>query len=541
MNNKKTIKRVEDVTATYRQNPKKAIKTLKKLAKEGQETGNVVLIGAAYRAIAYICIQTGDRDSVLPNALKAVALLKDTDEYKLMANAYNVLGYAYNDKENLQMSLANYDKAYRILRKHRIYDDNRLYVLNNIAGNYSLMGDDASAIGFLKESLAYAHEKFPDNDSDLLMISVNLAEKHVRLEEYETAREILQSAMKWAETADFIPLVCDYHLRCAIVEYKMGNVAEGDRYTDRALAVIDDTMDAYPLYEDLRGISHILIGNGDRERVKRIFDLMAGYAERNPDTVEQLCACRMMADYYRSIGDAGHAMDAYERLDGLYDKRLDEVKAIQLDVHCKMQEADMEVGKLSRKIKESEAAASREPLTGLLNRAALLRVSSEFIEIAAKKGERVGAIFIDIDFFKECNDTYGHARGDEIIREIARVCQKEDKANVRFARYGGDEFFGIAHGLKDDELAEIAKRIAARIRKADIPNEKNPNGQRVTLSVGMVNVPVTERTNTIIDIANYADKAVYHAKNTGKDAIYVLDHSRGDAAGSGAVFVKIEF
>ena len=535
MNSKKTIKRVEDATDAYRQNPKKAVKALKKLVKEGQETGDTVLIGAAYRAIAYICIQTGDRDGSLPNALKAVALLKDTDEYSLLANAYNMLGYAYTEKESFQMALANYDKAYRILQKHRIYDNNRLYVLNNIAYDYALIGDNESAIRFLKESLAYAHEKFPDNDSDLLMISVNLADKYERLGEYEAAREILQSAVKWAETADFAPLACDYHLRCAIVEYKTGNAAEGDRHA------IDDTMDAYPLYEDLREISHILIGNGERERARRIFDLMAGYAERNPDTIEQLCAWRMMADYYRSAGDTGRALDAYERLDGLYNKRMDELKSIQLNVHRKMQEADIEIGKLGRKIRESEEIASREPLTGLLNRAALLRISSEFIDIAAKKRECVGAIFIDIDFFKECNDTYGHAKGDEIIREIARACRKEDKANVRFARYGGDEFFGITHGLKDGELAEIAKRIAARIRKADIPNEKNPNGHRVTLSVGLANMIVTERTNTIIDIANYADKAVYHAKNAGKNAIYMLDHSCGDAEESNAVFIQIDF
>lgn len=256
---------------------------------------------------------------------------------------------------------------------------------------------------------------------------------------------------------------------------------------------------------------------------------------------------RLLANAYNVLGYAYNdkesfqlALDAYERLDELYNKRMDELKTIQLNVHRKMQEADIEIDKLNRKIKESEVIASREPLTGLLNRSALLHVSLEFIESASKMGERVGAIFIDIDFFKECNDTYGHARGDEIIREIACVCKKEDKENVHFARYGGDEFFGIAYGLEDDELAEIAKRIAARIRKADIPNEKNPNGHRVTLSVGLVNVLVTEHTNSIIDIVNYADKAVYHAKNMGKNVIYMLD-SCGDAAKSSEAFVKIDF
>lgn len=541
MDNKKTIQRVREITDTYRRNPNKTIKELKRLVKEGQETGDIVLIGAAYRAIAYVCIQTGDRGGSLSSAIKAVAMLKDTEEYKLLANAYNVLGFSYNEQENFQMALASYDKAYRILRKHRIYDDNRLYVLNNISSSYSLMGDVKSAIQYLNECLELVHTRFPDNTSDMLMFSVNLADKHMKLGEYEKARDILKSAAAWIEETDRRALACDYYLRCASIEYGTENWAEGNKYTDEAFNLIDDETDAYPLYEDLREIAHILVKNGDRERVKKIFDLMADYAERNPDTIEQLCSCRMIAEYYRSIGEYELALDAYERLDELYDKRLNEVKAIQLNVHRRMQEADVEINKLNRRIKENEKLVSREPLTGLLNRAALLRVSSEFIETAAKKKERVGAIFIDIDYFKECNDTYGHAKGDEIIREIARVCQKEDKGNVRFARYGGDEFFGITHGLNDGELAEIAKRIAARIREADIPNEKNPNGHRVTLSIGLVNVSIAERTNTIIDIANYADKAVYHAKSTGKNSIYMLDHSGEEAEESSTAFVRIDF
>ena len=75
-------------------------------------------------------------------------------------------------------------------------------------------------------------------------------------------------------------------------------------------------------------------------------------------------------------------------------------------------------------------------------------------------------------------------------------------------------------------MIAIAQRICERIRKADIPNELNPNGHRVTLSMGVVNVPVTHHTDTIIEIANYADKAVYHAKNTGKNRICFLEHGK---------------
>ncbi|MBE6910574.1 MAG: GGDEF domain-containing protein [Ruminococcaceae bacterium] len=541
MGSKKPINRVNDILDAFRGSPKKTIRELKRLVREGQETGDVVLIGAAYRAIAYTCIHNDDRDGALSNAIKAVALLKDTGEYKLLANAYNVLGYAYAEQENNQLALANYDKAYRILRRHRIVDDNRLYVINNLSTCYHMMGDSKAAIRYLHESLELTHAHFPDNYTDILMFSVNLAENHVDLKEYEKAREILQSISGLIEKCDYPALTCDYYLRRAFIEYQLENRAEGDRLVDEAFALVGGASEAYPLYEDLRLIARILVRNGDRERGEKVLGWMSAYAENHPDTMEQLIACRMMADYYGNTGEHERANAYYEKLDKLYEKRLSELKSIQLNVYHRMRDADAEIHKLNEKIRESEENASREPLTKLLNRAALLRVSSEFIELAAKKKERVGAIFIDIDFFKECNDTYGHAKGDEIIRDIARACQKEDTANVRFARYGGDEFFGIAHGLCDEKLAEIARRIAGRVRKADIPNEKNPNGGRVTLSIGVANVVITDRTNTIIDIANYADKAVYHAKETGKNAIYLLDYDRREEEEKDSLFVRIDF
>ena len=192
-------------------------------------------------------------------------------------------------------------------------------------------------------------------------------------------------------------------------------------------------------------------------------------------------------------------------------------------------------------IEESEERANKDHMTKLLNHSAMLRIGGEFIEAAAKKKEKIGAIFIDIDFFKKCNDTYGHGRGDEIIKEVARACQAEETESIRFARYGGDEFLGITRGLEDGAVADIARSICRRIQKANIPNKKNPNGKIVTLSVGIVNVPVTHGTDSILQIANYADKAVYYSKKAGKNCIHLLDHDRRDSEDENDQFVRIDF
>ena len=190
--------------------------------------------------------------------------------------------------------------------------------------------------------------------------------------------------------------------------------------------------------------------------------------------------------------------------------------------------ARTEIGKLMKKVRAAEELADRDALTGLLNRAALVRISTEFIENAKQSGRTLGSIFFDIDYFKEYNDTYGHAMGDEAIKLIADLCLAEEDQAVKFFRYGGDEYFGIALGYSDRKLEELALRINGKVRSSGVKHEKNPNGQRLTVSVGIVNLDLGETDATILDVIKYADSALYHAKDC-KDAVFsYLPHSAAE-------------
>ncbi len=134
-----------------------------------------------------------------------------------------------------------------------------------------------------------------------------------------------------------------------------------------------------------------------------------------------------MADHDLAFGEPERAAEYYRKIVSLSETQKREVRKTQLKQVLRKKEADAEIQKLRREMQKNDAAISLEPMTGLLNRSALLRVSSEFIEGAAEKKQKVGAILIDIDFFKECNDTYGRSRGDEVIREVARVCRNEER------------------------------------------------------------------------------------------------------------------
>ena len=531
-------KRVNEIADKYKNNPRKGITELKKILKEGQEKNDTVLIGLAYNALAVKYYDLGKTDAVFSNALKAVAFLEKTEEYEGLSTACINLGYGYSEQENDQMALAILDKAYHIMKTHRVNKANKATLLNNLADIYHQMGDCKTAIKYEEQALELMVLDDPNDYTSKAMYTINLAEFYYDNKQPDKTEELFESMVPWLDQIGFKALVCDFYLRRAILDYELGKKKIADKYLDEALKYIPKDMYPHPIYDDLRQVIHFTAGSGDKVRSSKIADLMEVYADVNKGNMERFIALRALADYHGHVGDPKKACELYFQVDEIFEERMKELKQAQYNIQKYIKDADEEIRRLNRKMKAEYELASKEPLTGLLNRSALLKISDEFITNARKRKEKIGAIFIDIDFFKECNDTYGHAKGDEIIKEVANVCKAQETGNIRFARYGGDEFFGLTKGLSDKEVTAVAAKICNTIRKEKIPNEKNPNGGIVTLSSGVANVKITDRIDSIIDIANFADKALYYAKNNGKNSIYLLDYESSKPANN-STFVKI--
>ena len=542
MNAKNSMKELAEIYKKYGKDLPRIKKELTRRIREGRRTGDFLLIGVSYYYLALASWRGGgERDSVLLYAINSAAMLEQTGEHRMIAKCSNMLGIAYLGQENYQLAIDAFNRAYQLAKRYRSCGlDNKLITLNNIGECYYEMGDYKLGIKLFSDCLREALEKNPDNRNNIAIYRLNLANCCEKDGEFQKALEILDPMSEWIDGLKSRMWVCIYYARRASVLYAMGMVDEGNICADKALAAVEDGEDTYEVHKEYEELAHALFGIGDHERALTFGKILGDYAEKSGHTIDRLQLCRVMADHYAKSGQLELAVKQYEELDALFEKRSIEIKAMQLTVNRKMEEAEREIRKLTKSIKTKDEAASREPLTGLLNRTALLKTAFEFISTAEKKKETVGAVFIDIDFFKQCNDTYGHAQGDEVIRQVARACMEEENDNVKFARYGGDEFFGIMHGLSDKQVRDVALGICRRIREADIPNVRNPNGGRITLSVGLVNERITEHTNTIIDVVNFADKALYHAKDSGRNSIFMLDYEYVDENGDRSQFVRVD-
>ncbi len=153
MAERKYFNELKKIYREHAGDPKFQIKELKKHLKKAQDSGNIHYIGCVYQMLAAVYKTLENNKNLFTCALKAITFLKHTDDHKTLANAYTALGVAYFDQENYQLALAYYDKAYELVRKHRIKGVGRIIILNDLATVYSVMGDYRTAIVYLAECL----------------------------------------------------------------------------------------------------------------------------------------------------------------------------------------------------------------------------------------------------------------------------------------------------------------------------------------------------------------------------------------------------
>ncbi|HEB57328.1 MAG TPA: GGDEF domain-containing protein [Gammaproteobacteria bacterium] len=168
--------------------------------------------------------------------------------------------------------------------------------------------------------------------------------------------------------------------------------------------------------------------------------------------------------------------------------------------------------------------ASRDALTGLVNRRVLNKWLQLEITRARQQQRPLSVLLFDLDFFKRVNDTYGHLTGDKVLQAFSRLL-KRDLVNYNLiSRYGGEEFLAVLPGLEESKAMAIADRIR---RNCHTVNTKGPEGCLVnfTVSIGVTGLRDTDTTETLV---SRVDKGLYSAKMKGRD-IVVLAEEKEDS------------
>ncbi len=165
---------------------------------------------------------------------------------------------------------------------------------------------------------------------------------------------------------------------------------------------------------------------------------------------------------------------------------------------------------------EKTVKASRfDSLTGLYNRQSFDETLESEINRGKRHGKELSILFLDLDDFKEVNDSFGHQTGDEVLKQVAKIVLNEKRSEDLAARYGGEEIVVIMPETGKVASLVLAERIRKRVEEMRI--DFNGNTVRLTISGGLASFP--ENATDAKSLLKCADNALYTAKGSGKNGI----------------------
>jgi diguanylate cyclase (GGDEF)-like protein len=227
-----------------------------------------------------------------------------------------------------------------------------------------------------------------------------------------------------------------------------------------------------------------------------------------------------VARKFAAAQDAEALFGLRSELDGL----MGQLRSTSGDLRSELFRAQNRVGDLEdtiqqqrEELREARLEMTMDGLTNVANRAAFDKAISAAIVSARRTNGLLTLMIFDLDHFKRVNDTFGHPSGDDVLRTVSKVLEDCVRQDDFVARIGGEEFAAILPNSGKREAASIAERIGHAIRRLQFSHKEDHFS--VTISVGIASWDRTEPAESLYE---RADKALYKAKNSGRDRYVVV-------------------
>jgi two-component system cell cycle response regulator len=221
-------------------------------------------------------------------------------------------------------------------------------------------------------------------------------------------------------------------------------------------------------------------------------------------------------DYVVKLGDYLFTIPLVVEKNLTVAKVMRENESLRQELESALAEVRDKNAQLESSLLRVEELAATDPLTGLYNRRHFSRVLDQLFAEAQRYNKDLSCVMIDMDGFKQLNDTYGHQFGDQLLMTAGKVISANMRRMDVAARYGGDEFVLLLPHASASEATHAAQRIREEFRQASAALMNRPEG--VTMSIGIGSLH-EHRPDGADQLVAKADAALYNAKAHGRDRI----------------------
>ncbi len=255
----------------------------------------------------------------------------------------------------------------------------------------------------------------------------------------------------------------------------------------------------------------------------RLKSMLAGFIEQLAGFANS--TCHYHDTLVRCADEIENANDIDE-LAGVVEEMLSETRSVQetakrssvelCALRHEVEAANSRIEHLQRELDETSELVRHDALTGVLNRKGIDEALARAIALARRRGTPLCLGLVDIDNFKQLNDTFGHKTGDQALRHLTTVMRESLRPQDHLGRYGGEEFLIVLPDTEEDEGASVLTRLQRALTKRFFMADNKR--LLITFSAGIARLGPSEEPHAGID---RADRAMYAAKRAGKNRVLV--------------------
>lgn len=486
------------------------------------QSNDAKLLGFAYYYSGETYYLLNDGENLFKYITRAISYLDQSGQWKLVSRAYNIMAITSINRGNAPIAMDYYLTALNYCKKYKLFYEENIINLN--------MGNLYLGNGQFQEAQKYFEKVYNFISKDesaegyhniITCIYSNLGRCWLHRGVVDKAKEYHEKLV--SECWEYLDKNEKQYVLCfqALFYHAQGEISKRDEcihivheHADVDMAVMDIFDDFYEFCCMLLEIDfkvefwdmiHILEELAKRAKIihlqRRIISLKIKYYRRNEDR----------AEYLQAAGQFYELTEVMER-ENQY------MVTNMLEVRSSLERANEKRREMEEVNERLQEKSETDPLTHLANRFRLNDYFETVFERALQNVTSLAIEILDIDYFKQYNDNYGHQAGDECIQVIADCLLNMENEKIFCARYGGDEFIIIYEDMTQEEVMEEAQKLRKRITDMAVEHIDSKALPIVTVSQGIC-YDIPGREHKSWDFLHAADMMLYRVKKENRNSI----------------------
>ena len=524
---------IEKVNTSLGQDRQVVITSCNSLEGIGLIQGDNALVGFARFMRGEECYLENDMVTFYTDMVSCLDPFEKAGEWEYVVRANNLLGIMSMNRGNAPFAMDYYSRALSISRSHEL--KNLEVMMNlNIGNIYLSAGENDEAIGRftnaseLIEGLDLTPDEYYPYTSTALIGLSKACLKRGDITASEDWFDRLQTTCgDRLDPHDKLSVDCFG----AILYYRLGREKEKQNYIDLVRSEFTGEIPVLDIFDDIYEYMAMLQESGNADEFDIICSRMEALVTKTNVKNLERRVVELRLQNSRDKGDTEAYRELAVRFFELYETGEQE-NALMIRNMLRLRGSFNDLARINREVEEENKVLQKKSVTDALtqmdNRAGLNAYAGQSFNRAIQSGQDWAIEILDIDYFKEYNDNYGHQAGDECIAFVASMVKALKRyPGVFCARYGGDEFVVIYEGYKDTEVFDMAKDLKATILKKAVEHKFTKSYMKiVTVSQGIF-WGHPDKGSTAWNFLHAADNLLYRAKTKSRNSI-MMGHKLGD-------------